>query len=205
MTAAMKSHRRICFLLLFLIVAGFVTAAQEPKISLPDLAGRSVNPFAPFGDDSIKAVVFIFLRTDCPISNRYAPEIQRLQREFASRQIRFYLIYPTADETVAAIEKHLTDYGYERGQILRDPRHELVKLTGATVTPEAVVFVRNPNGFQAIYRGRIDDRVVAFGKQRPQANERDLEKVLLAAGKKEAVKFTERAAIGCYISKLNEP
>ena len=41
-----------------------------------DLDGRLVDPLAlPAGT---RAHVLVFTTTDCPISNRYAPEIQRL-------------------------------------------------------------------------------------------------------------------------------
>jgi len=54
--------------------------ASLSQLSLPDLEGKSVNPLA---DSSAKAVVFIFTRADCPISNRYAPEVRRLSASFA--------------------------------------------------------------------------------------------------------------------------
>ena len=43
-----------------------------------DLSGRVVTPFAPAG----AANVIFFVATDCPISNSYAPEIQRVCREY---------------------------------------------------------------------------------------------------------------------------
>jgi hypothetical protein len=38
--------------------------------------------------------VLVFVRTDCPISNRYAPELRRLQDRFAPRGMAFWLVYP---------------------------------------------------------------------------------------------------------------
>ncbi|MGC1581608.1 MAG: hypothetical protein WA766_09000, partial [Candidatus Acidiferrales bacterium] len=40
-----------------------------------DLNGKSVDPLKAAPG---KIVVLIFVRTDCPISNRYAPAIQRI-------------------------------------------------------------------------------------------------------------------------------
>ena len=45
--------------------------------------------------------VFIFLRTDCPISNRYAPELTRIAKEFQGRHVAFYLVYPDPEREQA--------------------------------------------------------------------------------------------------------
>ena len=44
-----------------------------------DLDGRPVTQLAPPGS---RAVVLFFAASDCPISNRYVPEMQRLTRQF---------------------------------------------------------------------------------------------------------------------------
>ena len=159
------------------------------------LDGRSVDPFAA-GD--AKAVVVIFLRTDCPISNRYAPELQRIGAKFSDRQVRFWLVYPDTSEPVETIRRHITEFKFP-GEPLRDPQKELVRAAQASVTPEAAVFL--PGG-KLVYHGRIDDRVVDFGKVRPQASTHDLEAALEAvlAGKPVAQASTK--AIGCYLSDL---
>src|ERR1041385_1936619 len=40
-----------------------------------------------------RAVVLFFLAAECPISNRYAPEINRLVTDFASQQVAFYAVH----------------------------------------------------------------------------------------------------------------
>jgi hypothetical protein len=145
--------------------------------------------------------VFLLARTDCPISNRYAPEVRRLHQKFTSRGVRFWLVYPDPDESAGAIRKHLRRYGYPTGA-LRDPQHVFVRMTGATVTPEAAVFVPGREGAQLIYRGRIDDRYVEFGKIRPAPTRRDLERALEAILDRKPVASATLPAIGCRISDL---
>ena len=159
------------------------------------LDGRSVDPFA-LGD--AKAVVLIFLRTDCPISNRYAPELQRIGAMFSGRQVRFWLVYPDKGESVEGIRRHVAEYNYP-GEPLRDPNRELARVAQASVTPEAAVFLP---GKRLVYHGRIDDRVVDFGKVRPQASSHDLEDALEAVLAGRPVAQASTKAIGCYISDL---
>ena len=167
--------------------------------SLPvNLAGQPVDPFA---DPKAKVIVFLFIRADCPISNRYAPEVGRLFQEFASPSLPFHLVYVDPSETSQEIREHLRDYGYH-GQALRDNEHSLVKITGVTVTPEAAVFVPGPSGWRMVYRGRIDDQYVDFGKTRPAPTTHDLEEVLQAIVRGRTMATQTTRAVGCFIQDL---
>src|SRR5208283_4604197 len=101
--------------------------------------------------------VFVFVRTDCPITNRYAPELRRIANEFQGRHVAFYLVYPDPNENKRAIENHMAEFGFP-GTPLRDPDHELEKRAHATTTPEAAVF--DATGHLK-YHGRIDDRWIS--------------------------------------------
>src|SRR5258708_20396698 len=57
-----------------------------------NLDGKTVDPFK---SSQGRIVVLFFVRTDCPISNRYAPAIQKLQQTFHGKA-DFWLIYPDA-------------------------------------------------------------------------------------------------------------
>jgi hypothetical protein len=182
-----------------LVLAAAGLAACRPDASpleLVDLEGRSVDPFA---RGAAAADVFLFTRTDCPISNRYAPEVRRLYEEFAPRSVRFWLIYPDPDEPVDAIRAHIAAYGYPF-EALRDPRHTLVTLTGARVTPEAAVFAGRE---RMVYRGRIDDRYVDFGQARAEPTSHDLRDALAATLEGRAMEPRTTRAVGCFIPALD--
>jgi len=180
-------------------IVGLVGCKSEPKSTghSPQIAvmgpqNRLVNPL---DNPNAKAIVFFFLRTDCPISNRYAPEIERLSRRYANERIAFWLVYPEPSTSVGDIEQHRKEY-YLSVQALRDPRHSLVKMARVKVTPETAVFL--PDGHE-VYRGRIDDKYVDFGKERPVPTTHDLDEVLkrLIGGKPTENSVTR--AIGCFI------
>ena len=66
-----------------------------------DLAGQSFDPFDTAG---VRAIVFLFVSTDCPISNRYAPEIRRVKEKFARAGVRLWLVYADPDTSADAIK-----------------------------------------------------------------------------------------------------
>jgi hypothetical protein len=146
-----------------------------------------------------KATVLLFIAHDCPIANGYAPEIQRIAKTYQSRGVVFDLVYVEAGLTVAAARAHETAFGYHL-TALRDTKHLLVKMTGATVTPEAVVLL--PNG-KIAYRGRIDDKYPALGVQRTVITQHDLSNALAALVAGKPVPRAAAPAIGCFIPPLN--
>lgn len=195
----------VCFLALVFLASDFSaqlvsgTPSAERKGSSHtnpaalDLSGQSVAPFA---RADAKALVFIFISVECPISNRYAPEIKRLDEKFAKAGVRLWLVYPDPDTTVDAIKQHQKDYQLP-DKVLRDPHHSLVRFAGVRVTPETAVFL--PNG-RLVYRGRIDNRYVALGRERPEATRHELREVLEAIVQGKPSPYASAPAVGCYIA-----
>ena len=64
------------------------------------------------------------------------------------------------------------------------------------MTPESAVF--NAAG-RLVYHGRIDDRVVDFGKERPAPTQRDLHDAIEAALAGKKPRSASAPAIGCRI------
>jgi peroxiredoxin len=171
--------------------AGTFGSESPRAVAVPDLTGRLVAPFQVSGQ---RAIVFVFATIDCPISNRYAPEVQRLHREFGA-DAAFWLVYPDASLSPEVLRQHAKEYGYSF-PALRDARHTLVRLTGATVMSEVAVFDRSG---RLVYRGRIDNRVVDFGTSRASATKRDLQDVLTALRAGAAISPATTQAVGCDI------
>jgi thiol-disulfide isomerase/thioredoxin len=140
--------------------------------------------------------VLVFTTTDCPISNRYAPEIKRLAAKF-ERQAKFVLVYPVPTDSPELIREHKKKFAYAIESI-RDGDQKLVKMTGVTVTPEVAVM----RGSQILYRGRIDDRYVELGRERPAPTTRDLENALDAAIAGKPIVVQQTRAVGCILSDL---
>jgi len=149
-------------------------------------------------DQTTLARVFVFTTTDCPIANRYAPEIKRLANRFQSNGVRFSLVFPVPTDSLETVRQHLAVFGYEI-PFIRDSKLEFVRRTGVTVTPE--VAVEDAHG-RIVYRGRIDNRYVDFGKDRLLPTSRDLENALDAIVAGKPVPMRETRAVGCLLSDL---
>jgi hypothetical protein len=160
-----------------------------------DLDGHAVNPLS---RDQSKVIVLIFLRRDCPISSRYAPTVQQLSKRYAGRA-NFWLVFPDRTESSESIRKYLQDYRYDL-PALRDPEHDLVRMSRVEVTPEAAVFGQN---HRLVYDGRIDDWYRYPGGSRPAPTSHDLDDAIQAALAGRAPKNQQIRGVGCYISDLD--
>lgn len=189
---------RVVRLILVVIVAAwlssFAFASPGTQNSAFDLAG---NPVDPVKSTSGKVVVLVFVRTDCPISNRYAPTIQRLSAAHAGKAA-FWLVYPSKSESAEVIRKHEREYGYKI-PALRDPQHVLVKESQVQITPEVAVFDANRH---LVYHGRIDNLYEDIGRARSAATTHELEDAISAALGGKSLSADAIHAVGCYISDL---
>jgi hypothetical protein len=159
-----------------------------------DLTGTPVDPLQASPG---KVVVLIFVRTDCPISNRYSPAIQRLSTRNLGKAA-FWLVYPDKSESAASIGKHERDFGYQLSA-LRDVRHALVKQSRVQITPEAAVFDVH---HRLVYHGRIDNLYEDIGRSRTAPTTHELEDAIQAAISGKALTSDTAPAVGCYISDL---
>lgn len=176
--------------------AASLALAGLPEFSLRDTSGKTLTS----ADLRLhKATVFLFVATDCPNSNTYVPVVARLYREYSPRGVAFFNVYSDPSETAETVRKHDLDYQVPFPALL-DPRQALARETGARSTPEAVIL--GPDGRQ-LYRGRVDDRFVDFGKTRFQPTEQDLRDALEAILQARPVLHPVTKVLGCAIPGLN--
>ena len=178
--------------LLAVFLSSATLYAQQPTVN------ANINAFAPHGT---RAVVLFFVASDCPISNRSFPEMKRLRETFTPRHIEFRFVYPNATEKPAEIAAHQHAFD-PAGQAIADPESALVNLAHAEVTPEVAILV--PTAAQTwipAYVGRIDDRFVHIGQERPAATRHFAETALnnLLAGS--PITPDTGTPVGCTIVK----
>lgn len=178
-----------------------VASAAQPFGT--DLQGRPVDRLAAPGS---KAVVLFFAASDCPISNRYIPEIERLQRATAADGVRFLWVYPNPGDTAPIVRAHDRQFAIAPDTIsdtILDTGQRLTALAHATLTPEVAILVPAASGWREVYRGRIDDRYVALGQERPHAMKHDLELAIRAVVANQPVPSPGGPTVGCSIVPRN--
>ncbi len=183
------------------IVIGFlgILAAIQPltlRFAMRDTAGvvHHEDEWA-----KSRAVVIFFTTTDCPLSNGYIPEMNRIRAEYKNRDVAFYAVQTDTTVPEAEVRKHATEFGF-MFPVLFDPNQMLVRLAGATATPEVALLSHEGS---VLYLGRIDNRVVDFDKRRPAATESDLRNAIDAVLASKPVPHPKTDVIGCAINLVN--
>jgi hypothetical protein len=159
-----------------------------------DVDGLARDPFAPAGI----ANVLLFVASDCPISNGYAPEIQRICRDYRTKGVACSLVYEDVSIDAARVRAHRDEYRYKDIAAIIDADRAIAGRARATVTPQA--FVVGPAGVVK-YRGRIDNQFAALGKPRRVVTVHDLRNALDAVVAGRAVAQPDTEAFGCFISR----
>lgn len=168
---------------------------EANTLHVMDLQGYPVERLNTGGS---RVVVLVFAATDCPISNRYIPEIERLNQELASSSVTFWWVFPDPEDTLSTVRKHARDFSISVPSLI-DQQQDLVRMAHVTVTPEVAVFAVKDGSLHEVYHGRIDDRYLAFGQERPQASQHDLKQVLDAVLTGSRIPPPAGNPVGCSI------
>jgi thiol-disulfide isomerase/thioredoxin len=174
------------------------TAGSLPHFSFSDTDGRIHTPSDWVGR---RAVVLLFVSTDCPLSNRYVPEMNRVASAYAPRGVAFYAVQGDATVPLDQVRAHVREFGYTFPYLI-DPEEALAAYTGAVSTPEAAVL--SPRG-DVLYLGRLDNRLEDFGKERIRVTEFDLRDALDAVLARKPVPHPRTKALGCAITRKAKP
>jgi hypothetical protein len=168
----------------------------HPGVVLRDTEGIRQEPLKV---EKGHAEALFFVTHDCPISNYYSHEIRRICEDYGKRGLGCALVYVDPTVTDAQVNKHAQDFGHGSYPRIVDRNHDLVKATGAEITPTAVLIKSDET---IAYKGRIDNFYAALGKPRRQVTEHDLRDALDAVFSGRPVAKPEAPPVGCYIPDL---
>jgi hypothetical protein len=175
------------------LAAAGATAAP-PVRQTRDIDGVVRDLFRPAGPVG----VILFVTSDCPVSNGYAPEIQRICDGARTKGGSCTLVYEDFSIDAATVRAHRNEYRYREIPAVIDHDHAVAHRARATVTPQAVVVTP---GEVIKYRGRVDDRYIALGRQRRVVTSHDLREAIDAVIGGKPVPTAETEAIGCVIPR----
>jgi hypothetical protein len=135
--------------------------------------------------------------------NTHLPEIARMRAQYSQRGVQFWWVFPNPEDRTAVITKHNRDFSIKESTLL-DPRQTTVHLAHVTTTPEAALFIVERGSLHELFHGRIDDRYLAIGQERPLPQHRDLEDAIRAALHGKAIEQPAGPPVGCSIVHSQE-
>jgi hypothetical protein len=160
----------------------------------PACTNRVASPAAPFLEGK-KAAVFVFLGTDCPLSQSYTLTLNNLNKEFEGSGINFVGVFPGLQKS--AIDDFVKTYQVNF-QAVQDPDFKLADFFHATKTPEAFVVDSTSH---TIYKGAIDDWAPELGLHRTVITKHYLSDALTSLRDNKPVQLKETQAVGCFIER----
>jgi peroxiredoxin len=171
-----------------------VLGHKADNFTLNDFYGKS-HSLADFKDK--KAIVLVFLGTECPLARQYGERLAELNKKYADKGVQFLGVNSNRQDTITEISSyariHKVDF-----PILKDLNNKLADQLGASRTPE--VFLLDQD--RAVrYHGRIDNQY-GVGYVKKTASETYLQTAIdeLLAGK--PVAQAETGVVGCFIGRV---
>ncbi len=156
-----------------------------------DLAGKTYNAQEIAAH---KATIFLFVSSQCPISNVYTPRFQGLANDYADKGVQVFAVYSDRQESRAEVAAHVRTHGITF-PVIKDERNVLADRLGAQCTPQAILVDSTGT---VRYRGRFDDNAVAT-----RVTRHDLTDALDAILAGRPVAHLEVAAFGCAIRRAS--
>ncbi len=147
-----------------------------------------------------KAIVVLFLGTECPINNDYLPELTRLYETYSGKGVKFLGINANRQDSAERVAEHARRHAIPF-PVVKDQDNRIADRFGAKRTPEA--FLLDGSGVVR-YQGRIDDQFGINYRRPGKPTRRDLAEAIdeVLAGKAVSTPKTEVA--GCFIGRIKE-
>ena len=133
-----------------------------PDAKLKDLAGREISLSAFSG----RPLVVACISAACPLSNKFGPELARIEKDFAAEEVAFLFINPLAAQRAGELQKFAGIFAL-KAPLVPDATGFAATL-GATTTTEVFVF---DAARTLVYRGAINDQYgLGYSKDAPTKN-----------------------------------
>ncbi|MEO8350682.1 MAG: alkyl hydroperoxide reductase [Chthoniobacteraceae bacterium] len=142
-------------------------------------------------NDARRVRAFVFLSSECPVSQAGIPTLNRLAAEFAG--VEFFGVWSDATVTRGEAARHFAEWKVAF-PVLHDSARMLAGVLKPTHVPEA--FVLGAEG-RLVYRGAIDNSFEETGRRRAQVEKHFLADALRAALDGKPAPVAETKAVGC--------
>jgi peroxiredoxin len=174
-------------------LASTVTIGEKlAPFALKNYDGKNVDLKSYQGN---KAVVLMFISTQCPVSNGYNDRMASLAKDYTGKGVAVVGINANKQESTDEIARHAKEHGFPF-PVLKDEGNVQADHFGAQVTPEVYVY---DSSWTLRYHGRIDD-----DRRGDNVKSQDLRNALDAVLSGKDVAVTETKAFGCTIKRVQQ-
>lgn len=172
-----------------------MTGMKVKNFTLPDHLGaqHSLDDWA-----DQKAVVIVFLGTECPLAKLYAKRLVDLSNRYQKDSVQIVGINSNRQDTLQEITHYVRTHGVNF-PMLKDAGSRVAESMGADRTPEAFLI----DGQRIVrYRGRIDDQY-GVGYSRGTFTRQNLAEAIDEVLAGEAISSPYVEAVGCHIGQAS--
>src|SRR5215813_9592321 len=103
----MRGRGRLGVWLMVLAAAAWARPGFEFTLHDAEGAAHTQNEWT-----GARAIVIFFVTTDCPLSNGYAPEMNRIEQTYTPRGVRVYAVQGDTTIADAEVRRHAHDFAY---------------------------------------------------------------------------------------------
>jgi peroxiredoxin len=167
--------------------------AKVLDFSLSDIEGRqrSLNDYK-----DKKAIVIVFIGTECPIANLYVPTLTQMNQKYSAKGVQFLAINSNDQDSLADVVAHARERKMAF-PVLKDSDHQGADALGARRTPEAFLL---DSGRVIRYRGRIDDQY-GYTYRRSSPSQTELKNAIEEVLANKPVTTPQSEVRGCVIGR----
>jgi len=166
--------------------------AKVPNFTLKDYAEKEHSLYDYLKS---KAVVVMFIATQCPVSNAYNERMVDLYKSYTPKGVAFLAVDSNKQESIEEIAGHSKKHGFEF-PVLKDWKNIVADKFDAMVTPE--IYLVDSTGVLR-YHGRIDN-----SRNAAKVTEHDLQEVLDAYLEGKPLPKQDAKAFGCTIKRVDQ-
>lgn len=191
------------YILLLLLFASASSAARgnndsvfkKAVVNNISLLGTSDHKRQTIKESTKPLRLFIFLSPECPMCRQYSLLLKSLYKQYG-QEVEFYGIVPGNAYTVEEVKKYRDEYGIAFPLVI-DEAKALSNYLQVAVTPQVILLNSN---YQMVYKGAIDNRLMALGKQRVKPTEDFLNNAISQGLHNKIVAVKRTKAVGCKIN-----
>lgn len=140
------------------------------------------------------AVVLALFNNKCPISNKLAPELSRIEKAYALRSVKLCLVHTSTEPNLDDTRKFLEDSGIHSPWFL-DQKQSLQQSLLATTSTEVFVLDRSRT---LVYRGAINDQY-GLGYSKDSASKHFLREALDSLLSDKPIEVRATTSPGCSL------